>query len=283
MEKIIVPPLKIQGIKTKLVPWIDDFLADKAICRSDLRWVEPFFGSGVVGFNVGQRFNSHYISDKNPYIIQFYEMLRCGVISRQTLETMFGMYASQLKERGDDFYKEIRTAFNTSHDPSNFLFLSRCCFNGLMRFNKKGEFNVPFCKKPDRLRSAYITKILNQIDAVQRVMKVSEWTFSPKDFRTVVAETDENDFIYCDPPYHGRFVDYYGGWTENDEADLYNLLSNTKAKFILSTWHHNDYRKNEMIDKFWKDFNITTREHTYQVGAKEENRKPVVEALVSNF
>jgi DNA adenine methylase len=38
-----------------------------------------------------------------------------------------------------------------------------------------------------------------------------------------------------------------------------------------------------MIDKFWKDFNITTREHTYQVGAKEENRKPVVEALVSNF
>ena len=152
-----------------------------------------------------------------------------------------------------------------------------------MRFNKKGEFNVPFCKKPDRLRSAYITKILNQIDAVQRVMKVSEWTFSPKDFRTVVAETDENDFIYCDPPYHGRFVDYYGGWTEDDEADLYNLLSNTKAKFILSTWHHNDYRKNEMIDKFWKDFNITTREHTYQVGAKEENRKPVVEALVSNF
>ena len=85
MEKIIVPPLKIQGIKTKLVPWIDDFLTDKAICRSDLRWVEPFFGSGVVGFNVGQRFNSHYISDKNPHIIQFYEMLRCGVISKQTL------------------------------------------------------------------------------------------------------------------------------------------------------------------------------------------------------
>lgn len=45
---IIVPPIKSQGIKTKLVPWIKE-------CASHVsydRWVEPFMGTGVVAFNI---------------------------------------------------------------------------------------------------------------------------------------------------------------------------------------------------------------------------------------
>ena len=44
---IKVPPIKCQGIKTKLVPWI------KSIVPTDIegRWIEPFMGSGVVAFN----------------------------------------------------------------------------------------------------------------------------------------------------------------------------------------------------------------------------------------
>ncbi len=30
------------------------------------------------------------------------------------------------------------------------------------------------------------------------------------------------------------------------------LLFNTKAKFVLSTWHHNDWRSNDMVEKYWK-------------------------------
>ena len=62
-----------------------------------------------------------------------------------------------------------------------------------------------------------------------------------------------------------------------------NLLSETKAKFILSTWHHNDWRENEMINKFWGKFNIVTKDHFYHNGGNIENRRTVVEALVCNF
>ena len=53
--------------------------------------------------------------------------------------------------------------------------------------------------------------------------------------------------------------DYYNGWKEQDEELLFNMLSQTKAKFILSTWHHNDWRENDMIKKFWGKFNIVTK------------------------
>ncbi len=93
----------------------------------------------------------------------------------------------------------------------------------------------------------------------------------------------KGDIIYFDPPYYGRYVDYYNGWTEEDEELLFNQLRDTEAKFILSTWHHNDYRDNEMIGKFWNKFNIITKDHFYHSGGKIENRRSIVEALVCNF
>ena len=101
--------------------------------------------------------------------------------------------------------------------------------------------------------------------------------------RNHIPLAKESDIFYCDPPYYGRYVDYYNGWTEADEELLFNQLSETKAKFILSTWHHNDYRANEMISKYWDKFNIITRDHFYHSGGKIENRRSIVEALVCNF
>ena len=72
-------------------------------------------------------------------------------------------------------------------------------------------------------------------------------------------------------------------YQDEDENDLYELLSNTKAQFVLSTWHHNDFRKNEMIRQYWDRFNIITKDHFYHSGGKIENRNSVVEALVFNF
>ena len=64
-KKIHVPPIKIQGIKTKLVPLIkDNIIMDK-----EMLWVEPFMGSGVVGFNI--RPQQAIFADTNPHIINF--------------------------------------------------------------------------------------------------------------------------------------------------------------------------------------------------------------------
>jgi DNA adenine methylase len=128
----------------------------------------------------------------------------------------------------------------------------------------------------------YVTKIVNQVARVKSVM-TDNWVFTSKSFADIIPLAETGDMIYCDPPYFGRYVDYYNGWSEQDEELLSALLSKTEAKFVLSTWHHNDYRENEMIKKYWRKFIVVTKDHFYHGGGKIENRKTIVEALVCNF
>jgi DNA adenine methylase len=78
-------------------------------------------------------------------------------------------------------------------------------------------------------------------------------------------------------------VDYFNSWSEGSEQELYDSLSTTPAKFILSTWHSNQYRANPAIDKYASRFTILTREHFYHVGANEKNRNPMLEAIILNY
>ena len=276
--RVIIPPIKSQGIKTKLVPWIRALVPEISG-----RWIEPFLGTGVVAINSG--FRKAILSDINPHIIRFYNAIQKGEITPAIVReylTKEGEKLRQAANNGYEHFNSIKDRFNMKHDPLDFLFLSRAGFNGMMRFNKKGEWNIPFCQKPNRFSKAYITKIVNQVRDISCLIK-PEWVFINQPFQEIIPLATERDILYCDPPYMGRYVDFYSGWTENDERNLFELLSNTKAKFILSTWHHNDYRKNEMVQKYWRRFNIVTRDHFYHSGGKIENRRAIVEALVFNF
>jgi len=189
-----------------------------------------------------------------------------------------------LAEKGKEHYYYIRERFNKEHAPLDFLFLNRCCFNGLIRFNRSGEFNVPFGHKPKRFSKAYIiTKIVNQIDHTYVASRELNWTFTLQSYQETLANARAGDFIYCDPPYVGRHVDYFDSWTPEDERALYKELSKCHCKFILSTWHSNQYRRNDFLDSLWSEFHVLTREHFYHVGAKEVNRNPMLEALVMNY
>ncbi len=277
---IIIPPIKSQGIKTKLVPWILDITKN---LNQTGRWIEPFLGTGVVAFNSG--YKEAILNDANPHIIQFYKEIQSGSITKEkTIEYLQfeGKRLSLSNNDGYEVYLEIRKRFNEDFSPLDFMFLSRSGFNGLMRFNRKGKWNVPFCKKPNRFSKSYITKISNQIEKVSKVI-TPLWEFTSEDFSKTIIKAKKGDIIYCDPPYFGRHVDYYNGWKEEDEELLFTLLSQTKAKFVLSTWHHTEWRKNDMIDKYWNQFRIITKDHFYHNGGKLENRKSVVEALVCNF
>jgi DNA adenine methylase len=153
----------------------------------------------------------------------------------------------------------------------------------MIRFSSKGRFNVPFNHKPQRFSRAYVTKVVNQVRSVGRLCQVSEWEFLCQDFRDSFSQIEQSDFVYCDPPYLGRHTDYFNAWGENEEMELFGLLSKCGVRFILSTWHSNQHRRNPYIDRFWSSFYIVTRDHFYHVGAKEKNRKPMLEALVMNY
>ena len=279
--KVKVPPLKSQGIKTKLVPWILAQLHDRSGT-----WIEPFMGTGVVGFNAA--FEKATLGDINPHVIRFYSFIQSGEITPLKVKAYLEEQNELLRNAGDhgyDHYRKIKDRFNSKGveggSPLDFLFLNRAGFNGMMRFSKNG-WNIPFCQKPDRFRQSYRTKIINQVEWVKNTIS-KRWIFKSSHFTEIISEAKAGDTLYCDPPYFGRHTDYFNKWEAEQEQELYEALSETKAHFILSTWHHNEWRKNESIEKFWKRFRIATKEHFYHAGAKESNRKPIVEALVMNF
>ena len=276
-DKVFVPPLKIQGIKTKLVPLI----RKNVVMEPDSVWVEPFMGSGVVGFNIEP--HRAVFADINPHIIEFYNRIKSGQIDPYIVRSFLEHEGKLLEEGDDEYYYTVRTRFNTEHDPLDFLFLNRACFNGMIRFNKDYAFNVPYGHKPQRFAKAYVTKIVNQVAHISNLLKSHDWVFLCQSYEHTIRSAGRSDFIYCDPPYIGRHVDYYDSWDEESETALHSELEASDAKYMLSTWDHNDFRKNDYIESVWSDCNKITQEHFYHVGAKEENRNPVVEALLTNY
>lgn len=275
--KVGVPPIKSQGIKTKLVPWI------KSVIPSGFSgtWIEPFMGTGVVAFNVAPR--KAILCDTNPHLIKFYACIASGEITPEIVKKFLTQEGETLLSKGEEHYYYVRERFNAEHSPLDFLFVNRAGFNGMIRFNKKGGFNIPFCRKPQRFAQAYVTKITNQVAWVAKVIKENDFVFKCQDFSKTIAEATSSDIVYCDPPYIDRHVDYYNGWDETHERKLFSSLSEYEGKFVLSSWHHNDYRENEYMKSLWSEHHVMTQEHYYHVGGKETNRNPVVEALVTNF
>ena len=277
-EKIHVPPIKIQGIKTKLVPLIkDNIIMDK-----EMLWVEPFMGSGVVGFNI--RPQQAIFADTKPHIINFYNNIKQKNIDSYIVRNFLESEGDKLEKGDDEYYYEVRERFNKNHSSLDFLFLNRSCFNGMIRFNKNYKFNVPYGHKPQRFSKAYITKIVNQVKYVEQMLCISDWNFICQSFdNTINSIQEERAFIYCDPPYIGRNVDYYDSWSEDEETKLKKMLISNNNYFMLSTWDHNKYRKNEYVDTLWGFCKKINKEHFYYVGANENNRNSIVEALLINY
>jgi DNA adenine methylase len=276
-NKIYIPPIKSQGIKSKLVEWISSNINGIEYDR----WIEPFMGTGVVAFNI--RPKNALLCDTNPHLINFYNAVKNKEITSVIVKKYLTIEGEKLLKSNGDYYYEVRQRFNETGNPLDFLFLSRSCFNGMMRFNRKGGFNVPFCRKPNRFAPALITKITNQVENISQIIAFGNYEFKNQDFKQTLKETNTDDLIYSDPPYIGRHTDYFNSWTEKDEIDLRNSLFETNAKFILSTWLSNKYRTNDYIFSVWEKCFVATKEHYYHIGGKEINRNAVYEALLSNF
>lgn len=276
-KKIIVPPIKIQGIKTKIVNMIREY----ADVNSNTIWIEPFMGSGVVGFNIAPK--NAIFADTNPHIIEFYRQIQSGEISSNIVQLFLEKEGKKLSEKDELYYYEVRDRFNKNHNPLDFLFLNRSCFNGMIRFNRKYEFNVPYGHKPNRFSKAYVTKIVNQVAYVEMLVHENNWKFLCQPFYKTIEMACENSFIYCDPPYIGRHVDYYDSWDDVSEYKLHDCLEQSNAKFILSTWDHNKYRQNSYLNSVWGDYFKLTKEHFYHIGGKEINRNSMIEALIMNY
>jgi len=279
MTVVQVPPLKIQGIKTKAIP----FIRDSVDWSGSGRWIEPFVGSAVVPFNIGPE--RALLGDANPHLIRFYTALQEGTVTSATVRAFLEREGPRLLRDGQEHYYRVRDRFNdtcndTAGDPHDFLFLNRACFNGLQRFNRKGRFNTPFCRKPERFRPAYITKICNQVQRASDCMLGKAWEFVCADWRELLSQARSGDFVYCDPPYAGRSTGYFNAWTGGDATQLEEGLKALPCPFLYSMWLENKYRKNDRLHNAFSGYEIRTFSHFYHLGAMQDLRNGMTEALV---
>ena len=182
------PPLKWAGGKRWQVPYLQPLWARHA----HRRLVEPFCGGLAVA--LGLLPQRALLNDINPRLINFYRWLKRGLrVDIRLQHDRAAFYAH--RTRFNALVQAGRE--NTREAASLFYYLNRTCYNGLCRFNSRGEFNVPFGKYK---RIAYLT----DFSAYQSVF--ASWEFSAQDFARLAVERD--DFVYADPPYDVEFTKY---------------------------------------------------------------------------
>lgn len=272
-----IPPIKINGIKSKLLPFIQSNLPHDYKKNT---WIEPFMGSGVVGFNFA---GIHaQFADINPHIIKFYTDLQNDNITPYELKSYLAEQSIYTIKNPDHYYI-IRDRFNKNPNSYDFLYLSRMCFNGIMRFNQQNKFNVPFSKNENRLTTKYITTLCEQIHKIQFKIQNNNWKFKVATFDEIIPTANKNDFIYCDPPYTGLNTNYYGNWKIENDQQMFQLLQQTQCNWMISNWKQRGQKINPLLETLYKDQIIKTQQHTYIVGGTKEKRPSITEVLIMNY
>ena len=200
--------LKWAGNKTAIMPELIKHLP------AGPRLVEPFAGSCAV--MMATVYPHYLVADINPDLINLYREIATNASDFiERAKHLFKIFNSE------DGYYDSRDSFNHDKDPEwrapLFLFLNRHCYRGLCRYNKKGEFNVPYgnYKKP------YFPE--NEIRAFAE--KATRATFICASYDETLALLVPGDVIYCDPPYDGTFSGYHtAGFTEDDQYHLASIL-----------------------------------------------------------
>ncbi len=229
---LLKPPLKWAGGKRWLIPFIRAHWER----HSFRRLVEPFCGGLSVALNL--RPEKTLLNDVNPHLINFYNQVKRGLkitIAARYDKTIY----YQHRDRFNDLIKNNGAGAETAQ---LFYYLNRTCFNGLCRFNRSGEFNVPFGSYSSALK--YVT------DFAEYQTWFRKWTFSNSDFEELSLHPD--DFIYADPPYDVEFTTYSkGGFSWSDQERVAKwlaqhpgpvILSNQKTKQIVELYRDLDYK-----------------------------------------
>ena len=209
------PPLKWAGGKRWLLPHLRPLWE-----RCDAgRLVEPLCGGLAVAF--GLRPERALLNDVNPHNINFYRWLKNGLyldIDMRNDEALYYVH----RRRFNQLIVENRA--DSGEAASLFYYLNRTGYNGLCRFNRRGEFNVPFGRH---------SAINYARDFGAYIEALTGWEFTIGDFESLTLADD--DFVYADPPYDVEFTQYSKeafGWEQ--QVRLAEWLAAHPGPVVLS-------------------------------------------------
>jgi DNA adenine methylase len=274
-------PIKWMGSKKKLIPWITQYTPQEYNT-----YFEPFMGSGIMFFN--QEPETAICSDLQAEPIVVMNAIKDFP---QAFHSLFIEYSKLLWDNGDTYYYKLRAIYNEEKEnispvkrAAMFMVLLRAGFNGLIRFNPRGNWNVPF---GDRgwIGSKNQAVKLHQSFPYE---KIEEWSnflnqgdkkFLQQSFKETIDEAIEGDFIYADPPYLIT-TQQYKVWNISHELKLAEALknaSNRGVKFVLSNVYRYKEKENIQLLDLYSDFKYELKSHSYVVGP---NRHKSVEEII---
>ncbi|NIG98590.1 MAG: adenine-specific DNA-methyltransferase [Serratia symbiotica] len=153
--------------------------------------IEPFVGAGSVFLNT--EYDAYILADINSDLINLYNIVK--LCTDDFVRDVRIIFTNEFNN-SDQFYL-LRKEFNASIDAYRrallFLYLNRHCYNGLCRYNLRGEFNVPF----GRYKKPYFP----EEELYWFAEKSRNATFVCEHYRTTMAKAIRGTVVYCDPPY----------------------------------------------------------------------------------
>ena len=157
-------------------------------------------------------------------------------------------------------------------------------FNNQIRFNSKGEYNLPVGKRD------FNRNMRSKLVEFYNTLRTYSFTIKNKDFRKTISEIKSGDFIYADPPYRITTATYNenGGWSLKDDLDLFTYLdkiNNKGAYFALSNVIVHNGKENKELVKWASKYNLHIMDYHYNNSNYQSKAKmsSTVEVLITNY
>lgn len=267
-------------------------------------FVDLFAGGGNVGLNV--KANNIIFNDIESDVVKLIECFAQNtydymhseihkIIEHYGLSDTskygydhYGCNSSQgVAKVNKEGYLKLRDDYNNGkQDPVTFYTMLVFAFNNQIRFNSKGEFNMPVNKRD------FNKNLQKNLARFMERLKEVDIRFTSNDFRRLdIKKLSISDFVYCDPPYLITNAAYneQGGWNEDDESDLLLLLDNlneNKIRFALSNVLESKGKVNSILANWSQkyhihDLNSNFANSNYQT--KNRDRNSTREVLITNY
>jgi DNA adenine methylase len=209
-------------------------------------YIEPFVGGGAVFFNLNPQ--KAVISDVHTELIDLYKS-----ISEGKMEYIYNFMENNPNDQ--ETYYKIRDKMIITDKLDNakrFYYQRKTCFRGMLRYNKNGNFNIPFGRY----------KTINYSDLKNKNYEylLSKTEILNEGFEYVFDRyNDENNFMFLDPPYDSEFTDYgYCQFGKEEQNKLAELFKNTKIKCLMIIG------KTNFIEKLYKDYIVDEYDKKYR-------------------
>ncbi|BBV38841.1 adenine-specific DNA-methyltransferase [Citrobacter portucalensis] len=234
--------------------------------------IEPFVGAGSVFLNTD--FSRYILADINSDLISLYNIVKTR--TDEYVQASRELFMPETNQA--EVYYRFREEFNASEDPFRravlFLYLNRFGYNGLCRYNLRGEFNVPF----GRYKKPYFP----EAELYHFAEKAQNAEFYCLSYEECMNRADSNSVVYCDPPYAplsatANFTAYHtNSFSPKEQAHLAEMAEKLVSKQIPVLISNHDTPDTREWYRAAKHFQVKVRR---SISSNGGTRKKVNELL----